>query len=69
MNEDSLNMDIRKFLKKVGISSQREIDQAVHKALEMGLMKDGESISLKVSLSCPELAIDHQIEDKITLQP
>lgn len=36
MNEDTLNLDIRKFLKNVGITSQREIEHAVFKAVESG---------------------------------
>ena len=36
MNEDTFNLQIRKFLKKVGISSQREIEAAVRKAIESG---------------------------------
>ena len=36
MDEDVLNMEIRKFLKKVGITSQREIERALQAALESG---------------------------------
>ncbi len=36
MNEDTFNLQIRKFLKKVGITSQREIEAAVRKAIESG---------------------------------
>ena len=36
MNEDNFNMSIRKFLKMTGVGSQREIEQAVSKALESG---------------------------------
>ena len=43
MNEETLNLSIRKFLKVVGISSQREIEKAVAKAMEDGLIKGGES--------------------------
>lgn len=68
MNEDALNMDIRKFLKKVGISSQREIEHAVLKALDAGDINETKSFSVKMTLSCPELNINHQIDDDITLQ-
>ena len=34
MNEDVVNMEIRKFLKKVGITSQREIEKALQAAIE-----------------------------------
>jgi len=36
MNEDVLNVSVRKFLKKVGITSQREIEQAVRQAVSAG---------------------------------
>ena len=36
MDEDSFNMSLRKFLKKVGVTSQREIERAVHEALAAG---------------------------------
>lgn len=68
MNEDTLNMDIRKFLKRVGISSQREIEHAVSKALEQGQLTEKATFSLKMTLSVPALGIDHQIDDEITLE-
>ena len=40
MNEDRFNMDIRKFLKVVGVTSQREIEKAVRDALAKGALKD-----------------------------
>ena len=43
MNEEALNLSIRKFLKMVGIRSQREIEQAVQKALAAGQVKGTES--------------------------
>ena len=41
MNEDAFNMSVRKFLKKVGVTSQREIEQAVREAVESGKLKSG----------------------------
>jgi Family of unknown function (DUF6494) len=41
MNEDTFNMSVRKFLKKVGVTSQREIEQAVRDAVESGKLKSG----------------------------
>ena len=38
MNEDTFNMEIRKFLKKVGVTSQREIGHAVLKTIEDGML-------------------------------
>jgi len=39
MNEDALNMSVRKFLKKVGVTAQREIEQAVREAAASGKLK------------------------------
>ena len=39
MNEDAFNMSVRKFLKKVGVTAQREIEQAVRDAADKGTLK------------------------------
>ena len=67
MNEDRFNMDIRKFLKVVGVTSQREIETAVRNALANG--KIGESALLKprVTLSIPELGVEHVVDGEIGL--
>ena len=41
MNEDALNTSVRKFLKKVGVTAQREIEQAVRDAEASGKLKSG----------------------------
>jgi hypothetical protein len=41
MNEDTFNMSVRKFLKKVGVTSQREIEQAVRDAEANGKLQGG----------------------------
>ena len=51
MNEDVLNVSVRKFLKKVGITSQREIEQAVRAAVSGGKLKGNEALPAKVVLS------------------
>ena len=48
MNEDALNVSVRKFLKKVGITSQREIEQAVRAAVSGGQLKGNEALPAKV---------------------
>jgi len=68
MNEDKLNMAIRQYLKKVGITSQREIEQAVTKAVETGVLTGTESMDISMTLSVPTLGINHQIDGKITLE-
>ncbi|OAI07066.1 DUF6494 family protein [Methylomonas methanica] len=68
MNEDTFNMEIRKFLKTVGISSQREIEHAVAKALESGKISGSESINVKMTLEAPAVGISHCIEGTIALE-
>jgi len=68
MNEDTLNMQIRKFLKQVGITSQREIDQAVHKAIESDALNGSETLDVHMTLSIPALGVNHQIAGDIALE-
>ena len=51
MDEEALNMSIRKFLKKVGITSQREIEKAMSQANADGKL-DGKPVALSVTLQC-----------------
>ena len=46
MDEDNLNIEIRKFLKKVGITSQREIEKFIRKGIANGDLKEGQSIKI-----------------------
>lgn len=68
MNEDTFNLQIRKFLKKVGISSQREIETAVRDAIESGKLNGGEKLRASVTLRVPEVGIQLEIEDEIALE-
>ena len=56
MNEDVFNASLRKFLKKVGITSQREIEKAVRDALESGRLKGNEKLPAKIVLTVGEAA-------------
>jgi hypothetical protein len=67
MNEDRFNMDIRKFLKVVGVTSQREIEQAVRAALARGTLPDKSVLKASVTLSVPEIGLTHVIEGEIGL--
>ena len=67
LDEDKFNLEIRKFLKVVGITSQREIEQAVRAALEAGTLKPGESVAAKVTLELPALGVQHVISEKLDL--
>ncbi len=67
MNEDTLNMEIRKFLKKVGISSQREIERAVQNAIEDGTLNGSGNLAVKMTLELPELDIKQELDGSINL--
>jgi len=51
MNEDVFNMSVRKFLKKVGITAQREIEQAVRQAAAAGKLKGGAALPAKATFT------------------
>ena len=68
MNEDTFNIEIRKFLKKVGVTSQREIEHAVLKAIEEGTLTGTESVEVKMTLEAPALGVRHCIEGKVSLE-
>ena len=68
MNEENFNMSIRKFLKSVGVQSQREIEQAVAKALADGKLKGHEKLSAKVTLTIESLSVTRIIDGSIELE-
>ena len=67
MNEDVFNMELRKLLKKVGVTSQREIEQAVRDALDSGKLTGNETLTAKVRISIESLDLDHEITGDISL--
>jgi len=67
MNEDTLNMEIRKFLKRVGISSQRDIEHAVQNAIADGTLTGSENLAVKMTLELPNLEIKHVFDGSINL--
>lgn len=66
MNEDLFNMEIRKFLKRVGVTSQREIEQAVRDGLESGALKGKKSVTAKVTLTVEGLDVAHEVVEEIS---
>ncbi len=68
MNEETFNMQVRKFLKKVGITSQREIDKAVRDGLSKGALGGNEILKASVVLHIPELDLKVDISDTIALE-
>ena len=68
MDEDSFNISIRKFLKMVGVSSQRDIEHAVQQALANGDIKGTESFPAKMTLEIPGLRLNVNFEGEIRLE-
>jgi hypothetical protein len=68
MNEETFNLSIRKFLKMVGVNSQRAIEQAVDKAVADGAITGTESFPATVTLEVSGLKLNVQFEGEIKLQ-
>jgi hypothetical protein len=68
MNEDVFNMEVRKFLKKVGVTSQREIEQAVRAALQSGRLPPKGPLKARVLLTVDEIGLRHEIDGAIELE-
>jgi hypothetical protein len=68
VNEDVFNMQVRKFLKNVGITSQREIETTIRDAIANGTLSGDETINAKVTLSIESLGLNTEIEGNIELE-
>ena len=68
MDEDNLNLEIRKFLKQVGISSQREIENYIQKKFSEGSIKIGESIKVSMNLSSEDGELNHTIKEDLKIK-
>ena len=68
MDEDNLNIEIRKFLKKVGISSQREIENYIRKKFTEGNIKEGDSIEVSMNLSSGDGELSHSINESLKIK-
>ena len=68
MDQETFNLSIRKFLKMVGVNSQREIEQAVQKALASQRLKGEETFSAKITLEISSLGLKVPFEGEIKLK-
>jgi hypothetical protein len=67
MNEDAFNASIRKFLKTLGVTGQREIEKAVRAALADGRLKGDEALSAKATIEIGALKFKHDVSGDIEL--
>ena len=68
MDEDIFNLEIRKFLKKVGITSQREIEKAVRNAVSAGKITGEETLNISATLKLDKINLEKKIEGNIKLK-
>jgi len=68
VNEEDLNLSIRKFLKTVGVTSQREIERAVQRALAEGRIAGTETFPARMTLEIPGLQLDATFDGEIRLE-
>ncbi len=68
MDQETFNLSIRKFLKMVGIGSQREIEQAVQKAIASGRLQGSEVLPALVTLEIPALGVKVPFDGEIRLK-
>ncbi|MGH8689871.1 MAG: DUF6494 family protein [Burkholderiales bacterium] len=68
MDQETFNLSIRKFLKMVGVNSQREIEQAVQKAVAEGKLQGSETLAAKVTLEIPKLGFRVPFDGEIRLK-
>ena len=67
MDEEVFNLEVRKFLKKVGVQSQREIEQAVRYNIEKGTLSGTETLPVSVVLRVPDVGVEVSIDGEIGL--
>jgi hypothetical protein len=68
MNEEALNMSLRKFLKVVGVTSQQEIEKAIRAAIASGKLKGNEALAAQVVLTIDKAGLRHTIGGTIELE-
>jgi hypothetical protein len=65
MNEEALNISVRKFLKKLGVTAQREIETAVREAAANGRLKDGAPLSAKAVVTIAGVDLAFEVDGEI----
>jgi hypothetical protein len=68
MNEDIFNTSIRRFLKTLGVTAQREIEKAVREALADGRLKGNEKLSATATVAIGALSFTHEVGGEIELE-
>ncbi|HEX5071979.1 MAG TPA: DUF6494 family protein [Gemmatimonadaceae bacterium] len=67
MKEEVFNLDLRKFLKRFGVTAQREIERAVAEAIQDGRLKGTETLEVRATLTIPDVITELRIDGQIGL--
>ena len=68
MNEDTFNIEIRRYLKQLGITSQREIESPVTRAIQNGRLSGSETLTATMTLEISVLGVPYRLDGQIALQ-
>ena len=68
MNQDTFNLDLRKFLKCFGVTAQREIEQSVADAIERGALTGRETLVVRATLTIPGVLDELRVDGEIALE-
>ena len=68
MDEDTLNLEVRSFLKEFGVTAQREVEMAIHDAVEAGELDGDEVLDAEATLRVAAIGLEHEVADTIALE-
>lgn len=68
MNDETLNMSIRKYLKTVGVNSQLALEKAINKAVAEGRLTGTETIPISMTLTVDKLGLSTKFDGELTLE-
>ena len=68
MNDEVFNLDLRKFLKRFGVTAQREIERAVKDAIDRGALTGAETLDVRATLTIPHVITELRIDGQIGLE-
>jgi len=68
MNQETFNLDLRKFLKRFGVTAQREIERAVADAVKNGTLTGSETLVVRATLTIPDVLDELRLDGEIGLE-
>jgi hypothetical protein len=68
MEQETLNLSIRKFLKMIGVRSQREIERAVETALQQTTLSESDALAAKMTLEIPAIGLSVPFDGELKLR-